>query len=287
MNIPLYVAFLVWRYECGGGDGILEKHHIIILSSVEIVAQLRVLTIFQLAVVLPHRWLYTHSGSLEEWDFGAADLAWVIDILYDGFGKVIEQLQRYLRDDFIIDEMWAPVTNKVPPFKNFLTHMYEERTSKTVGHSTEDEKTIPLDELRAAVFYPTHRDIIQSTNLSIQLGVVIATTMREEFVNPRKNTSKYLSAIGGESSMEVMTEEQRVAGFGVDASNSTAESVIGASTDMFKVFGTIRAQYCAAIGQTRFNNDFGRAHKELVHGQKKINEEEEKEYRSSFHRCVS
>ena len=68
--------------------------------------------------------------------------------------------------------------------------------------------------------------------------------------------------------MEVMTEEQRVAGFGVDASNSTAESVIGASTDMFKVFGTIRAQYCAAIGQTRFNNDFGRAHKELVHGQK-------------------
>ena len=63
--------------------------------------------------------------------------------------------------------------------------------------------------------------------------------------------------------------EQRVAGFGVDASNSTAESVIGASTDMFKVFGTIRAQYCAAIGQTRFNNDFGRAHKELVHGQEK------------------
>ena len=65
MNIPLYVAFLVWRYECGGGDGILEKHHIIILRYVEIVAQLRVLTNFQLAVVLPHRWLCAHSGSLE------------------------------------------------------------------------------------------------------------------------------------------------------------------------------------------------------------------------------
>ena len=59
-----------------------------------------------------------------------------------------------------------------------------------------------------------------------------------------------------------------MAGFGVDASNSISESVHAASTDMLVVFGTIQAQYCAAIGQSRFNNEFGRAHKKLVHGQK-------------------
>ena len=25
MNIPIFIAFLQWRYECGGCDGILEK----------------------------------------------------------------------------------------------------------------------------------------------------------------------------------------------------------------------------------------------------------------------
>ena len=269
MNIPLFIEFLVWRHECDGGNGILEKHHIIILRSVEIVAQLRVLTIFQLAVVMRHRWLSANSGNLAEWDFGAADMAATVDLLYNGFGKVIERPERYLEDDFMIDEMWAPITKKVPPFRDFLTHMYEEHTSNPVGKYAEEDKTLPYDVMRAAVFYPTRRDIVQSTDLSLQLGVRIATTMRAEFVNPKKNTARYLSAIGGKSSLAEISEEQRVAGFGVDASNSVSESVHAASTDMLVVFGTIRTQYCAAIGQTRSNNDFGRAHKNLVQGQKK------------------
>ena len=72
---------------------------------------------------------------------------------------------------------------------------------------------------------------------------------------------EFFSTIGGKASMSVETEEERADGLGIDARNSVSESVHVASTDMLVVFGTIRVGYCAAIGQSRFNNDFGRAHK--------------------------
>ena len=54
----------------------------------------------------------------------------------------------------------------------------------------------------------------------------------------------------------------------IDASNRISESLHVASTDMLQVFGTIPVDHCTAIGMTRSNNDFGRAHKNLVHGRK-------------------
>ena len=57
MNIPIYLEFMVWRYHCRGGDGILEKNKSIILRSVEMVSLLRVVTILHISVVIPMRWL--------------------------------------------------------------------------------------------------------------------------------------------------------------------------------------------------------------------------------------
>ena len=112
-------------------------------------AQLRVLAIFQLAVVIPHRWLSAHSGSLEEYNFGAADMAWAVDLLYD---EVVERPQRFLEDNFMIDGMWAPIANTIPPFQDFLTHLYAEHSSKNISHLVDNEKTLPYNELRQALF---------------------------------------------------------------------------------------------------------------------------------------
>ena len=47
-----------------------------------------------------------------------------------------------------------------------------------------------------------------------------------------------------------------------------SESRYGASTDLLKVFGTISIPHAAAMGQSRTNNDHGRAHNNLVTGRK-------------------
>jgi len=55
-------------------------------------------------------------------------------------------------------------------------------------------------------------------------------------------------------------------GRGVDATNSISESLHASSTHGLKIGGTIRLDHCAAEGQIRANNDFGRQHLSLVGG---------------------
>ena len=72
---------------------------------------------------------------------------------------------------------------------------------------------------------------------------------------------KYLLEIGGKASMSVVTKEGRAGGLGIDVSNSVSESVHAASTvRRLAILVQFGLNYCAAIGQSCFNNDFGRAH---------------------------
>ena len=67
--------------------------------------------------------------------------------------------------------------------------------------------------------------------------------------------------------MKKVLEEERRVGLAIYASNSVSERLHGASTDFLQVFGTTSIPHAAAIGQSRNNNDSGRAHKNLVIGQ--------------------
>ena len=60
------------------------------------------------------------------------------------------------------------------------------------------------------------------------------------------------------------------------ASNGASESVHAASTDMLVVFDTIWVDYCAVIDQSRFNNDFGRAHKNNASNRKRLQTKKKK-----------
>ena len=275
MNIPTFIAFLRWRYECGGCDGILEKSQAIILRCVEMVAQLRLLTIHHLAIFLPHRWLAANCGSLGEWDFGVADMAWTVDLLDAAFKKIIKKPELFLDDDFMMN-IFKPIADKIPPFQDYLEHMFENKTSNPIGCWEEADKVIPYDEVRAAVFFPTRVDIRQTHDLCLELAVRWAASMRREFRDERKNTHKYLSASNGVASLAMISEEMRTDGFGIDASNSVCESLHAASTDMLVIFGTIRIDHCCAIGMTRSNNDFGRGHKTKVSGRKQTSTKKRK-----------
>ena len=92
---------------------------------------------------------------------------------------------------------------------------------------------------------------------------------RVQFRDKRKATAKYLKAIKGSKSMArgMVSREERIAGRGIDATNSISESLHASSTHSLKMGTTIRFDHCAAEGQTRANNDFGCQHLSLVNGQ--------------------
>ncbi len=85
-----------------------------------------------------------------------------------------------------------------------------------------------------------------------------------EFRDPKKATSDYLSSIIGIRSWGMVSEEEKVASWGKDATTSISESVHASATVGLGIAGTIHLDHVTAEGQARFNNDFGRGHKALV-----------------------
>ena len=118
MNIPIFLAFLRWRYECSKGEGILEKNQALIFTCVELIAQLRVLTIYQIAVVIPHRWLAACCGELSEWGFGVADMAETVDLLDKAFEAIIANPELFLDDDHMMN-IFKAIAERIPPFKKY------------------------------------------------------------------------------------------------------------------------------------------------------------------------
>ena len=90
-----------------------------------------------------------------------------------------------------------------------------------------------------------------------------------QFRGKRKAMAKNLKAIKGSKSMArgMVSREERIAGRDIDATNSKSESLHASSTHSLKTGTTIRFDHCAAEGQTRANNDFGRQLLSLVNSQ--------------------
>ncbi len=67
----------------------------------------------------------------------------------------------------------------------------------------------------------------------------------------------------------MVTDEDKVAALGKDATTSISESVHASSTIGLGIAGTIHLDHNTAEGQTHSNNDFGRGHERLARGSKK------------------
>jgi hypothetical protein len=156
----------------------------------------------------------------------------------------------------------------VDPFRNYLEYMFEEKLGKNISNNNDfDSKELPYDNLRHALFYPSRADIVQTHDLCCQLGEESAAAFLREFRDPSKATHNYLSSIRGKYSIAVISEDDRLASVGKEASNSIVESIHAASTYSLKTYGTIRLDSASGEGQARANNDFGRGHNAFVnHG---------------------
>jgi hypothetical protein len=143
--------------------------------------------------------------------------------------------------------------------------MFNEKLGNQVTPgSSIDQKELPYDLLRAALFYPSRIDIVRTDKLCCRLGGEAAATFLIEFCDELKATHNYLSSIGGKYSQAEISDQNRAAELNKEASNSISESNHAATTQSLKTFGSIRLDSAAAEGQTRMKNDFGRDHDAFV-----------------------
>ena len=191
-----------------------------------------------------------------------------LDLMETAFESIINDGSLIYDEDFMMNSIFAEISNTVDPFREYLQYMWVKKSGYTVA-GPRDEKVLPVDELRAALFYPSRADIMQTNDLCTELGVVSAMAFLKEFRDTTKATHNYLSSIDGRYSLKTISNETRKAGLGKEASNSTSESDFASAKQAVKDYGTLRLDSAAACGQTRTNDDFGRCHDLLINISKK------------------
>jgi hypothetical protein len=108
--------------------------------------------------------------------------------------------------------------------------------------------------------FPPGTTFVKHILLLVAWQKLLAATFLIEFQDPKKATSDYLSSISGIRSWAMVSDEDKLASQGKDATTSISESVHASSTVGLGIAGTICLDHVTAEGQTRSNNDFGCGH---------------------------
>eukprot|EP00986_Skeletonema_menzelii_P012319 scaffold6743_cov80-Skeletonema_menzelii.AAC.1 len=191
-----------------------------------------------------------------------------LDILYDGLQKISADGSKLLDEDFAM-EIFKSLESDVPQFKDYMTHIHEQKEMYVVGDRTKESRKVEMEDVRMELFTPTRTMNRQTTRYAHKYAEIFASGMLDVLTNQKMTTSDYLSAADGKYSTLNQSEARAAASEKLAATNDASEAGHAASTAALKTCGTIRLDHAGAEGQSRANNDFGRGHKLLVASRKK------------------
>ena len=100
----------------------------------------------------------THE--LADYEFGYYDMGKLLTCMETAFEAILDDPSQFLDEDFMLNTMFKEISDQVDPFAEYISHMYEQKVTLTVTGANNDD--LFYDDLHAALFYPSHRDIIQT-----------------------------------------------------------------------------------------------------------------------------
>ena len=112
-----------------------------------------------MTVILQLRWLAGNCSELEHYNFGVADMPEVVDLMDNAFREIQVGNKNITDEDFMFN-IFAPIAQKVEPFRQYLEYMFKHRASRQIGIFNNEENIVPYDLMRSDLFYPTRCDIV-------------------------------------------------------------------------------------------------------------------------------
>ena len=123
---------------------------------------------------------------MADYDFGYYGMGKLLTCMETAFEATLDDPSLFLDEDFMLNTMFKEISDQVDPFAEYISHMYEQKVTLTVTGANNDN--LFYDDLRAALFYPSHKDIIQTDGLSTGLAVVVAAAFLKKFHDETKPT---------------------------------------------------------------------------------------------------
>jgi hypothetical protein len=251
----------------GVSENILQCNLFIILESSEMIAQLRICSIFFLTIIVPMRWLASNTFKLASPNWGEKSMGRVIDLVYNAFVAIQADGSLILDYDFMMG-IFGELKHELPEFNTYMTWYFMENECNSIGSSSIAQRVLSVDKRRKMLFYPTERQNMQTNELCSILAAGLALYLILELEDPRKANSDYLSVKGGKYSWAQVSDAEKNACMGIKVVNDPSEVVFATFTEALSTGGRVGLDGAAGQGQARYNNDMGHAHEYMVTGRK-------------------
>ena len=285
MGRQYFVAFLHDFLCSNDTENGLQFSLYLTLRSVEVIAELRVASIFFIAIIVPMRWLAGNTHTLSHRKWGERSMPRSLDLAYQAFIAIQADGDKFLDEEFMMN-IFQPLYQDVPELEEYLTYYFEEKESNPVGTSAKEDRVLAIDGAVAELFYPSRMENRQSTVECKPLAVRLAIRGIAECIDPRKALQEHLSAVEGKKSWKETSAAEKEQSLGIKANNDPSEGAFACFSDSHRQGGTIRLDHAAGEGQARFNADFARPIKELVSGRRSKKKDENPETNGAFHKLA-
>lgn len=244
--VPLYAnrvlacTFLREQVFTPGHSNVLEDFLWCTLSCVEMVALTRVLTLWDLILSMPLRWLCGSSSRLSDWS------------IYD-FGPVLdtveELLERVAADgEYLLDDSLSPfsgIANQQPLFQEWQEALQHDKIHMPDGQTVYQWYPMVLNEARA----PQNRSNAEAHDMTVQLAMNMAAAGLKKMRDPKVAIHDWLKSMDGQHSVRNVSNETRLATIGAHATNDRVESNFGGYDSVIRTFRTISTDAASGMAQ--------------------------------------
>ena len=158
MNYEYYVEFLdemLRKRDAHDKASILQQNLFVVLTSSEMLALSRLLSIIHLSISMPFRYLAGKSHQFRKYGWGAADMSLVIDTLYSKLQDLQDNPSLILDESFMMN-IFEEYRDKLPPFKEYWEMMYQRKQMKVVSR-TDGTSVVHYNRIRNRLFNPTKK----------------------------------------------------------------------------------------------------------------------------------
>ena len=182
----------------------MQRALFIILSSFQMMAQLRVGSIFFLSVLFPMRWLSANTHLLEHRKWGENNMACAIDCVYKKSLNIKERQALILQKSFMLS-IFSNLYRKLPELKDYLDWHRGEKMNMVDGCSRIEQRVCGMELVIEELFYLKEAANRQTHATSLGLGDELTERLLVEFQDTSKVTHYYVNDLEGKYSMSKTT----------------------------------------------------------------------------------
>lgn len=111
---------------------ILQRNLFVLLSSDELIAQTRLLSILYISAMLPLRYLAGRTHKLAAYNWGAYSMGRAIDIFRDALLMIVTRTSLIVSEIFMMS-IFQELRDELPPFKEYYEFTFQPRPMKVVS----------------------------------------------------------------------------------------------------------------------------------------------------------